>query len=132
MMGSERVVGARAESGSEEVSGIVPQSLVELFRLIHERMEDGGGEQEVEEGVETWAVRVGYLQASVGHAEGPGGGGGDIGKRGYANMGILTFVVRLDDKRRNRSRKKVTDKLEMLFSTDPVCKYMFIRGEIST
>lgn len=59
MMGSERVVGARADNGSMEVSGIVPQSLVELFRLLDERMEMGSGE---DNGVETWTVRVGYLQ----------------------------------------------------------------------
>lgn len=59
MMGSERVVGARANNGSMEVSGIVPQSLVELFRLLEERVEAGSGEGD---GVETWAVRVGYLQ----------------------------------------------------------------------
>lgn len=66
MMGSERVVGTRvAEDGSEEVSGIVPQSLVELFRLIAERMEDQAGcgkEQEMGDGEEVWTVRVGYLQ----------------------------------------------------------------------
>lgn len=59
MMGSVRVVGARADNGSMEVSGIVPQSLVELFRLLEERVEAGSGEGD---GVETWAVRVGYLQ----------------------------------------------------------------------
>lgn len=54
-----------AEDGSEEVSGIVPQSLVELFRLIAERMEDQAGcgkEQEMGDGEEVWTVRVGYLQ----------------------------------------------------------------------
>ncbi|CAM9958759.1 unnamed protein product, partial [Laminaria digitata] len=59
MMGSERVVGVRGGSGHEEVSGIVPQSLVELFRLLNERMEAGSGR---EDETETWAVRVGYLQ----------------------------------------------------------------------
>lgn len=61
MMGSERVVGTRTEGDSEEVSGIVPQSLVELFRLLEERMEDGCGPEEGG-GVEAWGVRVGYLQ----------------------------------------------------------------------
>ena len=62
MMGSERVVGTRAGDAAE-VSGIVPQSLVELFRLLGERAEAGsGGDDETE----TWGVRVGYLQAGVG------------------------------------------------------------------
>lgn len=56
-MGSERVVGVR--SGGDEVSGIVPQSLVELFRLLEERVEAGSGR---EDETETWGVRVGYLQ----------------------------------------------------------------------
>lgn len=68
-MGSERVVGTRvAQDGSEEVSGIVPQSLVGLFRLIEERIEDQarcGGEQEMGGGEEAWTVRVGYLQVCV-------------------------------------------------------------------
>lgn len=58
MMGSERVVGTRA-GDTAEVSGIVPQSLVELFRLLDERAEAGGGE---EDETESWKVRVGYLQ----------------------------------------------------------------------
>lgn len=69
MMGSERVVGTRsADEGSDRVSGIVPQSLVELFRLIEERLDDrdgceGGGGQENGGGAsEAWTVRVGYLQ----------------------------------------------------------------------
>ncbi len=59
MMGSERVVGARADGDNTEVSGIVPQSLVELFRLLEERAEAGSGQ---EDEMETWSVRVGYLQ----------------------------------------------------------------------
>lgn len=59
MMGSERVVGARSEGGSEEVSGIVPQSLVELFHQLEERVVAGSGD---EDETESWAVRVGYLQ----------------------------------------------------------------------
>lgn len=59
MMGSERVVGVRADGGNAEVTGIVPQSLVELFRLLEERAEAGSGQ---EDGTEAWAVRVGYLQ----------------------------------------------------------------------
>lgn len=50
-------MGVRA--GGDEVSGIVPQSLVELFRLLEERVEAGSGR---EDETETWAVRVGYLQ----------------------------------------------------------------------
>lgn len=61
-MGSERVVGVRAGGDPSEVSGIVPQSLVELFRLLKERMEAGSGE---EDGTEAWAVRVGYLQVCL-------------------------------------------------------------------
>lgn len=57
MMGSER---ARRDGDPEEVSGIVPQSLVELFQLLEERKEAGGKE----EGDETWCVRAGYLQVS--------------------------------------------------------------------
>lgn len=67
MMGSERVVGARSSSADDdepaEVSGIVPQSLVELFRLLEERAEAGSGQ---EDDTETWSVRVGYLQVGVG------------------------------------------------------------------
>ncbi|CAM9177760.1 unnamed protein product [Scytosiphon promiscuus] len=59
MMGSERVVGTRDEDGTAEVSGIVPQSLVELFRLLDERAEAGSGR---EDETESWSVRVGYLQ----------------------------------------------------------------------
>lgn len=62
MMGSERVVGARSDGTCEEVSGIVPQSLVELFRLVEGRVEAGSGE---ENETETWAVRVGYLQVCI-------------------------------------------------------------------
>ncbi|CAN0579540.1 unnamed protein product, partial [Ectocarpus sp. 12 AP-2014] len=39
--------------------GIVPQSLVELFRLLAARAEVGSGQ---EDEAETWSVRVGYLQ----------------------------------------------------------------------
>ena len=60
MMGSERVVGTRAGDAAE-VSGIVPQSLVELFRLLDERAEAGSGN---EDETETWNVRVGYLQVN--------------------------------------------------------------------
>lgn len=60
MMGSERVVGARTGDATQEVSGIVPQSLVELFRLLDERTEASSGGDEDE--TETWNVRVGYLQ----------------------------------------------------------------------
>ncbi|CAM9706724.1 unnamed protein product [Ectocarpus sp. 4 AP-2014] len=59
MMGSERVVGVRAGDEPTEVSGIVPQSLVELFRLLAARAEVGSGQ---EDEAETWSVRVGYLQ----------------------------------------------------------------------
>ena len=59
-MGSER---ARREGDPEEVSGIVPQSLVELFRLLEERGEAGGGREKGE--AETWSVRVGYLQVGA-------------------------------------------------------------------
>ncbi|CAM9396718.1 unnamed protein product, partial [Hapterophycus canaliculatus] len=59
MMGSERVVGTRDEDGTAEVSGIVPQSLVELFRLLDERAETESGQDDE---TETWNVRVGYLQ----------------------------------------------------------------------
>lgn len=62
MMGSERVVGtlsSGADGNAAEVSGIVPQSLVELFRLLDERSEAGSGE---EGETETWKVRVSYLQ----------------------------------------------------------------------
>lgn len=62
MMGSERVVGTRDEDDAAEVSGIVPQSLVELFRLLDERVEAWSG---IDDETETWNVRVGYLQ--VGH-----------------------------------------------------------------
>ncbi|CAN0446663.1 unnamed protein product, partial [Ectocarpus sp. 8 AP-2014] len=41
------------------VSGIVPQSLVELFRLLAARAEVGSGQ---EDEAEAWSVRVGYLQ----------------------------------------------------------------------
>lgn len=59
MMGSERVVGVCSEGGSREISGIVPQSLVQLFQLLDERVEAGSGR---EGETETWSVRVGYLQ----------------------------------------------------------------------
>ncbi|CAM9642672.1 unnamed protein product [Ectocarpus sp. 8 AP-2014] len=59
MMGSERVFGVRAGDEPTEVSGIVPQSLVELFRLLAARAEVGSGQ---EDEAETWSVRVGYLQ----------------------------------------------------------------------
>lgn len=62
MMGSERVVGVRAGGSPEEVSGIVPQSLVELFRLLNERVEAGSVR---EDDTETWAIRVGYLQVCL-------------------------------------------------------------------
>lgn len=55
-------MGVRAGGGPDEVSGIVPQSLVELFRLLGERMEAGSGR---EDETETWAVRVGYLQVCL-------------------------------------------------------------------
>lgn len=58
-MGSERVVGVRASDEPTQVSGIVPQSLVELFRLLAARAEVGSGQ---EDEAETWSVRVGYLQ----------------------------------------------------------------------
>lgn len=61
MMGSERVVGTHAADAAE-VSGIVPQSLVELFRLLDERAEAGSGD---EDEAETWKVRVGYLQVLI-------------------------------------------------------------------
>lgn len=64
MMGSERVVGTRAGDPAE-VSGIVPQSLVELFRLLDERAEAGSGGGDDDDETETWKVRVGYLQVYI-------------------------------------------------------------------
>lgn len=64
MMGSERVVGTRSDDGAGEVSGIVPQSLVELFGLLEERMGEAAGSEQGGS-VETWSVRVGYLQVSL-------------------------------------------------------------------
>lgn len=56
-MGSERIVGTRLDSDSaEEVSGIVPSSLVDIFRKINMR------KQSPTERDEQWIVKVGYLE----------------------------------------------------------------------
>ncbi|CAM9707501.1 unnamed protein product, partial [Choristocarpus tenellus] len=62
MMGSERVFGASLDE-STEVTGIVPQSLVDVFREIRQR-EAGvvGGGMNFHGGDVEWSVRVGYLE----------------------------------------------------------------------
>lgn len=63
MMGSERVVGGCGDGSPGEVSGIVPQSLVELFGLLEGRA--GARQSDSTEPLETWNVRVGYLQVTI-------------------------------------------------------------------
>ncbi|CAM9100804.1 unnamed protein product [Chrysoparadoxa australica] len=57
MMGSTRIIGTKLDgSDANEVSGIVPQSLVDVFRGIAQRRE------RAYEQTETWTVKVGYLE----------------------------------------------------------------------
>lgn len=61
MMGSERVVGTKREElasggSTEEVSGIVPQSLVDVFKGIERKYKAAKGREE------EWKVKVGYLE----------------------------------------------------------------------
>ncbi|CAN0252188.1 unnamed protein product, partial [Discosporangium mesarthrocarpum] len=71
MMGSERVMGSTNEEaggGPVEVTGIVPQSLVDVFREIERQKEQrdctaGAGAGGVGGALdEEWTVRVGYLE----------------------------------------------------------------------
>lgn len=66
MMGSERVVGAISDGDAAEASGIIAQSVVELFSLLKVR-EDARSKADDTGACDTeaWNVRVRYFEVRL-------------------------------------------------------------------